>query len=53
MQTEVQFGVINVQHMTHLDSAFYAIDANKKVLYHLDTKSMAWQCKALRELGID
>ena len=53
MSSETHFGVINVHYSSHSDNNYYAINADKRVLYHLDTKTLAWQSRALRELGID
>ena len=53
LTTEAHFGIISVHYLTSMGTNYYAIDSNRKFLYHLSTSNLAWKCKSLRELGID
>lgn len=53
LTTEAHFGVISVHYQSNMGKNYYAIDANRKFLYHFETTNLAWKCKNLRELGID
>ena len=53
LTTEAQFGVISVNYQCNMGKNYYAIDTNRKYFYHLETQSLVWKCKSLREVSFD
>lgn len=53
LTTEAQFGMIEIHYASCSDQNYYAIDANRKYLYHLQINNLKWDCKHLREVGIE